>query len=315
MDENQKTVADRATPLAEDREAFRLRVFHQHRNLLLSIAYRMLGSWSDAEDMVQESFIRWRQSPDQNIQSPRAFLVTIVSRLCINHLQSARMQREEYFGEWLPEPVITSPLVEPSSGFPQVDDSLSMAFLVLLQRLTPTERAVFLLREVFDYDYAEIAPIVNTSEANCRQLLRRARQHIAEMRPRFDASPKESEQLLQAFMRATASGDLDSLVALLAPNVVFHSDGGGKAPALPQPIRGADPVGRAILNSFKTIVPKNLVRRLTQVNGRPGVVSYLDGRPFGVFTIDVADGFIQGLYFVSNPDKLARFQSLPKSPC
>src|SRR5260221_1077546 len=159
----------------------RLATFNQYRGLLFSIAYRMLGSVADAEDMLQESFIRWQEASD--IRSPRAFLVTIISRLCINHLQSARVQREEYVGQWLPEPLLTGPESDPSERL-RVDESLSMAFLVLLERLTPMERAVFLLREVFDYEYTAIAQTLGQNEANCRQILRRARQHVAEVRPR-----------------------------------------------------------------------------------------------------------------------------------
>src|ERR1700747_2229255 len=166
-EEPQKTSAE---------EAIRLATCDQYRGLLFSIAYRMLGTIADAEDMLQETFIRWHKSADQDIRSPRAFLVTVISRMCINHLQSARVQREEYVGQWLPEPLLTGPASDPSERF-RVDESLSMAFLVLLERLTPLERAVFLLREVFDYEYSEIARTLGQNEANCRQILRRARQH------------------------------------------------------------------------------------------------------------------------------------------
>ena len=285
-------------------------VFDEHRVLLLSIAYRMLGSRADAEDIVQEAFLRWQQSGAEEIRSPRAFLVTVVSRLCINHLQSAQARREEYFGEWLPEPVVSE-----SEDRGAVEESLSMAFLVLLERLNPVERAVFLLREIFDYDYAEIARILGHSEINCRQILRRARQHIAELRPRFDASPAERERILGAFLKATASGELNPLVALLADTVVLHSDGGGKAPALPQPIYGADNVARALLGGIDKLVPKGMVNRVTAVNGQPGVVAYFEGRPFAVVTIDVSGGRIQNIYIVTNPEKLARLHPLPAAPC
>lgn len=293
----------------------RLHLFDQHRGLLFSIAYRMLGSAADAEDMLQEAFIRWQQAPDTDIESPRAFLVTIVSRLCINHLQSARVRREEYFGEWLPEPLVTGPMNPGTLEMPRIDGSLSMAFLVLLERLSPMERAVFLLREVFDYEYDEVARILNTSEANCRQILRRARQHVADLRPRFDASLEEREKLLQTFLHATQSGNLDTMVAMLSSQVVLHSDGGGKASALPKPVRGAHNVARAILGGLDKLVPKNLVRRMALVNGQPGVVSYLDGRPYSVFTIEVADGLIQSFFIVTNPEKLARLEALPEPPC
>jgi RNA polymerase sigma-70 factor, ECF subfamily len=299
---------------SQELEQQRLEAFNQYRGLLFSIAYRMLGSSADAEDMVQETFIRWQQAPDTEIRSTRAFLVTIISRLSINHLQSARVQREEYFGQWLPEPLLTGP----SNGSPSVariDQSLSIAFLVLLERLSPMERAVFLLREVFDYEYAEIAQTLGPSEDNCRQILRRARQHIAVERPRFNASPEQREHLLHEFLEATARGDLDGLVALLSKDAVFHSDGGGKAPALPKPVYGAPNVARLLLASLQKFVPSNVVRRIAEINGQPGVVSYVGGRPFAVFTMDVADGLIQNLYVVTNPEKLARLPGLPSAPC
>ncbi len=201
------------------------------------------------------------------------------------------------------------------SGGTRIDESLSMAFLVLLEHLSPMERAFFLLRETFDYEYGEVARILGQSEANCRQILRRARQHVAEMRPRFDASLPEHERLLQAFLEATSSGKLDKLVALLSSTVVLHSDGGGKAPALPKPIYGPQNVARAILGGMNKLVPKDLATRTARVNGQPGIVSYLGGRPYAVLTLDVEQGFIQNLYIVTNPEKLAHLQSLPEAPC
>jgi RNA polymerase sigma-70 factor (ECF subfamily) len=292
-----------------------LDTFHEHRGLLFSIAYRMLGSSADAEDMVQETFIRWQQTSGVDIRSARAFLVTIISRLCINHLHSARVQREEYFGEWLPEPLVTSPMDTDSPELSRIDGSLSMAFLVLLERLNPVERAVFLLREVFDYEYSEIAEILGQSEANCRQILGRARQRVTEMRPRFDPSPQQRERLLHQFLKATSDGNLEGLVALLSSEVVLHSDGGGKAPALPKPIYGPDKVARAILGGNKKFAPPDLVRRMVEINGQPGLVTYLAGRPFLVFTLDVADGLVRNIYIVSNPEKLAHLPNLPSVPC
>ena len=291
----------------------RLATFDQYRSLLFSIAYRMLGSIADAEDMLQETFIRWQQAADDDIRSPRAFLVTIVSRLCINHLQSARVRREEYVGQWLPEPLVTDAGSDPQ-GIIKIDESLSMAFLVLLERLTPVERAVFLLREVFEYEYVEIADILGQSEVNCRQILRRARQHVSAIRPRFQASTGKKNELLERFLQATGSGDLDGLLALLASDVVLHSDGGGKAIAVPNRIHGAGNVARGILSSLGKLVPKNLTPLITQVNGEPGVVAYLNNKPFSVFTLDVIDGRIQAIYIVTNPDKLSHLPELPISP-
>jgi RNA polymerase sigma-70 factor, ECF subfamily len=291
----------------------RLEVFQHHRALLFSIAYRMLGSVADAEDMLQEAFIRWQQTTGAEIQSPRAFLVTIISRLCINHLQSARVHREAYFGQWLPEPLLTNPADTPSATA-RFDESLSMAFLMLLERLTPMERAVFLLREVFDYEYSEIAQIVGQNESNCRQILRRARQHVTQGRPRFDPSPQQCEKLLQQFRETTSRGDMEGLLALLSSDIVLYADGGGKATAVPNPIYGPDRVARFLFGARRKFMPDRVVTRVVQMNGQPGIVAYLDGRPFGALTIDVMGGRIFNIYIVRNPDKLERLPILPPLP-
>lgn len=287
----------------------RLATFDEYRSLLFSVAYRMLGSVADAEDMLQETFIRWQQAPEQEIRSPRAFLITIISRLCISHLQSARARREEYVGQWLPEPIVTAAGSDPLENI-RMDESLSMAFLLVLERLTPVERAVFLLRDVFEYEYPELATTLGESEANCRQILHRARQHVAAMRPRFKASPQESSDLLKRFLQATRSGDLEGLVGLLAGDVVLHSDGGGKAVSAPNLIRGAKNVARGALGTLEKLMPKNLVIRLAQVNGDPGMVSYLQGKPYSVLTVEAGEGHIQRIYVVTNPEKLAHLPEL-----
>jgi RNA polymerase sigma-70 factor, ECF subfamily len=281
-----------------------------HRSLLFSVAYRMLGSLADAEDMLQETFIRWQQAPDEEIRSARAFLVTIISRLCINQLQSARVQREEYVGQWLPEPIITGPGSDPLEII-RIDESLSMAFLVMLERLTPVERAVFLLREVFEYEYSEIAAVLSQSEANCRQILSRAKHHVSAMRPRFKTSPEEKSDLLERFLKATTNGDMEGLVALLSSDVVLHADSGGKAIAVPNLIHGANNVARGILGGMEKLVPKNLVQRLAQINGAAGFVSYLNGKPFSVLTMEVDGGRIRAIYILTNPEKLAHVPELP----
>lgn len=286
-----------------------LAVFDQHRPLLFSVAYRMLGSVADAEDILQEVYIRWQQSGDEDIRSPRAFLVTIVSRLCINHLQSARVQREEYVGQWLPEPVLTGAESGPFEIM-ETGEALSIAFLVLLERLTPIERAVFLLREIFEYEYSEIASIVGQNETNCRQILRRARQHVSAMRPRFKVSARKQNDLLQRFVEAIKNSDMDGLLNLLAHDVVLYSDGGGKGVAVPNQVHGADKVVRGILGAFKRLLPTNLVRRLTQINGEPGIVSYLDGKPHSVVSLDVTEGRIQAIYILTNPEKLTHLPDL-----
>jgi RNA polymerase sigma-70 factor (ECF subfamily) len=290
-------------------DSSQLATFDQYRSLLFSIAYRMLGSVADAEDMLQETFIRFQQSQESDIRSPRAFLVTIVSRLCLNHLQSARVQREEYVGQWLPEPVVTDPGSDPF-GLIRVDESLSMAFLVLLERLTPIERAVFLLREVFEYEYFEIAAVVGQSEVNCRQILSRARQHVGTMRQRFEVSEQKQDELLERFLEAVSSGRLEGVVALLSEDVVLHSDGGGKAIAVPNPIRGADKVARGILGSMDRLLPKTLVRRLTKINGESGLVNYLAGKPHSVLTLHTVGGRIRTIYIVTNPEKLRHLPDL-----
>ena len=295
---------------SEPETAIRLATFDQHSGLLFSIAYRMLGSVADAEDMLQETFIRWQQAPEQEIRSPRAFLVTIITRLCINQLQSARMQREQYVGQWLPEPIVTAPGSDPLGNI-RLDESLSMAFLLMLERLTPMERAVFVLREVFEYEYSELATVLGESEANCRQILHRARQHVTAMRPRFKASQRQKRELLEGFLQATKSGDLAGLVALLADDVVLHSDGGGKAVGAPNLIRGAKNVARGALGTLQKLMPKNLVFRVAQVNGAPGIVSYLERKPYSVLTLAAGEGRIQTIYVVTNPEKLAHLPDLP----
>jgi len=287
-----------------------LTTFNEYRSLLFSIAYRMVGTVADAEDVLQDAFIRWQQASHDEIRSSRAFLVTIVSRLCINHLQTARVQREEYVGQWLPEPVVTDPASDPASSL-AADESLSMAFLVLLERLTPVERAVFLLREVFDYDYAEIAESLSRSEANCRQILRRAKEHVHAARPRFTPSAREQNDLLPQFVQATTKGDLDGLLTLLASDVVLHTDGGGKARALPNLIHGATSVARAILGGIRKFAPQNHVIRLVEINGEPGFVTYIDGQPASALVLHSGDDLIQAIYVITNPTKLAH---LPPAP-
>jgi RNA polymerase sigma-70 factor, ECF subfamily len=288
----------------------RLATFDQYRGLLFSVAYRMLGSVADAEDMLQETFIRWQEARDEEIRSPRAFLVTIVSRLSINHLQSARARREEYVGQWLPEPIVTGLGSDPLE-IVRIDESLSMAFLVMLERLTPVERAVFLLREVFAYEYTEIAVILSQSETNCRQILSRAKQHVSAMRPRFKTSQPKKKDLLERFFKAISSGDMQGLVALLASDIVLHSDGGGKGVAALNLIQGVDNVSRGALGAYQKLVPKDLQVRVTQINGDPGIVSYLNGKPYSVLTFDASEDRIHAVYVVTNPEKLARVPPLP----
>jgi len=284
--------------------------FEQHRTLLFSIAYRMLGTVADAEDVLQDAFIRWQRASGTDVRSPKAFLVTIVSRLCINHLQSARLLRETYVGEWLPEPLVTGQASD-VSRIAQIDESVSMAMLLLLERLTPVERAVFLLGEIFEYTHAEIAGMLGISVVNCRQLLSRARQRVRTERPRFGASGKQHTELLERFFRAAGSGEMNDLLALLSADVVMHTDGGGKASALPLPIYGPEKVARASLFGLTKLRTLNPLQRIAEINGEPGIVSYVNGRPQSVFTIEVQNGRICAIYIVTNPEKLSH---LPPPP-
>jgi RNA polymerase sigma-70 factor (ECF subfamily) len=287
----------------------RLEQFNLYRPLLFGIAYRMLGSAMDAEDMVQETFLRWQQATEE-IQSPKSYLATIVTRLCIDHLRSARSQREQYIGPWLPEPLLTTentPLTETL----ELAESLSMAFLVLLESLAPIERAVFLLREVFGYEYPEIARIVGKSETNCRQIARRAKEHIAAKRPRFDATREQQEEVTQRFIVACVSGDMQALLSVLAPDVVLEADSGGKVSAARKPIYGAEQVARALFGILK-LLPSDANAELARVNAQPAIIGYTEGRPFYVTVLDIVEGRIQGIYNVLNPDKLVKLP--PMSP-
>jgi RNA polymerase sigma-70 factor (TIGR02957 family) len=280
--------------------------FTEYRPLMFSIAYRMTGSVGDAEDIVQEGFLRLTRALGEGtvIESPKAFLATVTTRLAITHQTSARVRRESYVGTWLPEPLIQ----DDNDPADQVElaDSLSMAFLVMLESLTPTERAVFLLREVFGYDYGEIADLTGKSEPNCRQILARARHRIDEGgRPRFEASRKQGEEVARRFFAALNGGDLDSLLELLAPDVTMTGDGGGKALALGSTLNGAERVARFLLGLVRRFGPAGAMIELTWVNGHPGAVTYdADHRVVSVFAIDIADGTVQAIRSIVNPDKL-----------
>jgi RNA polymerase sigma-70 factor (TIGR02957 family) len=272
-----------------------------------AVAYRMLGSVSEAEDIVQEALLRLHLALQQGerIESPRAYLSTVVTRLCIDQLRSARVRRESYVGEWLPEPLVDDRRSDPADHA-EVADSLSLAFLVLLESLTPEQRAAFLLREVFDYPYAQIAAIIGTSEDNTRQLVARARKHVDEGRPRFEASPQRREQLARSFLAAAGNGDLQALEELLADDVVLHGDGGGKVRAIARPIHGRAKVARALLSGMRSAEPFGgwLIRQV-QVNGQPGaLVSDATGKLTFVVVLDIADGQIQAVRTIANPDKL-----------
>jgi RNA polymerase sigma-70 factor (ECF subfamily) len=278
--------------------------FEDLRPLMFSIAYRMLGSVAEAEDIVQDAFVRYQQALEQGgsaIASPKAYLSTVTTRLAIDHLRSARVRREQYVGEWLPEPLVTD------EGMRRVDDadSLSMAFLVLLERLSPTERAVFLLHDVFDYGYDEVAEIVGRNESNCRQLAVRARQHVDRNRPRFEASRQKRDELATRFFDAISEGDMDGLVTMLAADVAVYGDGGGVAPSWPAPIFGRDRVSRLLIAIGENARALGLVLRPTEINGQPGArVFDRNGLLTNVFSLEIADGQIQTVRSIINPDKL-----------
>jgi RNA polymerase sigma-70 factor, ECF subfamily len=281
--------------------------FETVRPLMFSIAYRMLGSVSDAEDIVQEAFVRQQRAlaEGQEIESPKAFLSAVVTRLSIDQLRSARVRRESYVGEWLPEPLLTDEdAVDPAAHAEQAD-TLSMAFLLLLERLSPVERAVFILHDVFAYGYDEIAAIVGKSEDNCRQLAVRARRHMEEQKPRFEASRRKRDELAARFFAAVGDGDLDGLVELLAADVVVHGDSGGQAPSWPQPIVGADRVGRLLIGLGRQIRELGLTVQARQINGQPGAIVFdANGELTNIFSLDIADGVVQTVRSVINPDKL-----------
>lgn len=269
------------------------------RPLLFSLAYRMVGGVGDAEDLVQEAYLRFHRERER-VESPKAFLTTVVTRLAIDHLRSARVRRETYFGQWLPEPLVGS-----AAERVEDDETLSLAFMAVLERLTPIERAVFVLHEVFGYSHDEVAAIVEQSPANSRQLLGRARRHLERGRPRFEPSRERREALLARFLDAIRAGDVDGLVELLAADAVSYADGGGKVRATPLPIYGAEKVARLWARLGADSGQYALER--VDVNGQPGIVARAgDGSVAGVLTLGVAGGRVQTVWAVVNPDKLAR---------
>ncbi len=282
-------------------------LYEELRALLFSIAYRMVSSVGEAEDIVQESFLRFHRvtADGQVVDAPKAFLCSIATRLAIDHLRSARVRRERYVGTWLPEPLLTEGELD-AAQHAETADSLSMAFLVLLENLTPVERAVFLLREVFEYGFDEIASMVGKTEDNCRQIAVRARRRIDDGKPRFEASRRRREELARRFFAAADEGDSEALIGMLAADVVAYGDGGGKAPAFPKPVYGREPVGRllAALRDRRDRLP--FVRwRNAEINGQPGAVfSDEHGATVLIVVLDIADDQIQTIRAVANPDKL-----------
>jgi RNA polymerase sigma-70 factor (ECF subfamily) len=283
--------------------------FSELRRLMFSIAYRMTGSVSDAEDIAQEAFIRFEQERQNgtDVESPRSWLSTVTTRLAIDHLRSARVQRESYIGPWLPEPLLTDAEPGPAEHA-EVAHTMSQAFLVMLETLSPSERAVFLLREVFGFDYPEIADAVGKSEQNCRQIATRARRHVDARRPRFDTDADHRQELFDRFVAASEKGDVEGLKELLAADVVLYSDGGGKVTAARKPIAGQERVARLMraVAGKRARVGGYREERVT-VNGQPGRITFgPDGRAADILTVDVLDGKIQTVRVIRNPDKLPK---------
>ena len=276
--------------------------FEAHRPLLFSIAYRMLGSASEAEDVVQDAWLRARQDEDADVRSPRAYLTTIVTRLCIDHLRSAERTRMVYPGPWLPEPV-----AEPNQESAALASSLTTAFLVMLERLTPTERAVFLLREVFELDFDDIAKTVGKSATNTRQILTRARSRLQEPRRRFTVPRRESEEVVRRFRHAVGTGSVDELMAVLHADATLVSDGGGKAAAATRPVLGAERISKFMLGYAGKAKWSESDFQLVTINGAPGLLIRHPLAGDGTYSFDIDEGRIRAVYVMRNPDKLRGF--------
>jgi RNA polymerase sigma-70 factor (ECF subfamily) len=276
--------------------------FSAHRSRLFGVAYRMLGSRADAEDILQDAYIRWVESEIAEIRNPEAWLVTIVTRLCIDRLRSAKTEREAYVGPWLPEPLVSPQALSPERSSELASD-ISLAFLMVLERLTPEERAAFLLREVFDFDYGEISQIVGKSEAACRQAVHRAKERVQQDRPRFAVNREAHARLLEAFVAAAHSAEREKIMVLLADDARVTADGGGKVPSFLKVIQGADRVARFYAGLARKY-GERLAYRTAEINGGPGLLRYFDGELESVHTF-VSDGQrILEVYIIRNPDKL-----------
>jgi RNA polymerase sigma-70 factor, ECF subfamily len=285
-------------------------VFNTDRPLLFSIAYRMLGSASDAEDVLQDAWLRYRSVDRSTVRSPKAFATTIVTRLCLDRLKSAQRTREEYVGPWLPEPVLTSEVEGPDTML-QRAESVTLAFLVLLEKLSPEERAVFLLKDIFEYEHSEIADILGTTVDNSRQLLHRAKARLAHGRPRLTGTAQSRRTIAERFARAFSSGDGAELTALLAKDVGMWSDGGGKASAARRPLVGRDEVLNFLIGIHRTaqtagLSMRDVSLRIEDVNSEPALVVRVGTRLESIFVFSIDDDAISGIRVVRNPDKLAR---------
>lgn len=282
-------------------------VFQQHVPRLRAIAYRMLGTQADADDMLQETWLRWQRSDAARVEQPEAWLVTTITRLCIDRLRSLKKEREVYSGPWLPEPlVIEAPAAHEEA---ELASELSVAFLVLLERLAPEERAAFLLRDVFDCNYAEIARMLGRNEANCRQMIHRARERVRRDKPRFQVSEQAHRALLNRFLDAMRSADHQALLDMLAEDASWTADGGGKVPASSRVVAGRERVAKLLAGVSRVLLQPRLVElrfELATINGETGVIAWLEGRPFWALSLETDGVHILAGYNVINPDKLAR---------
>ncbi|MBM0276209.1 RNA polymerase sigma-70 factor [Micromonospora tarensis] len=290
---------------ADGRMDLAVDAFVTHRNLLFTVAYEMLGSTVDAEDVLQETWLRWADADLTAVRDPRAYLVRITTRQSLNRLRTVGRRRESYVGPWLPEPLLTTPDVADDV---ELAESISTAMLLVLETLAPTERAVFVLREVFDLAYDEIADAVDKSPAAVRQIAHRARAHVAARRPRSRVAPADARRALDAFQRAVRTGDVQGLLDILAPDVVFLGDGGGIKQAVLRPVSGADKVARLLASREARTAA--MAMRLAEVNGHPALVLVFDGEIDTVVTLRVDDGLVTALYAVRNPEKLSRLRSV-----
>ncbi|WP_343952102.1 RNA polymerase sigma-70 factor [Nonomuraea longicatena] len=279
--------------------------FLAHRNLLFTVAYEMLGSAADAEDALQETWLRWVRVDLGQVSDQRAYLVRITTRRALDRLRTLKRRKEAYVGQWLPEPLLTTPDVAEDV---ELAESVSMALMLVMETLSPTERAVFVLREVFDIDYEEIAAAVGKAPATVRQIAHRARRHVDARRPREVVSPSQARAVVESFRRALETRDLQGLLDVLAPEVVLVADGGGRKQAIPQPITGADKVARAIVGGLGK-AQGTFTSEATVVNGNPALLLGLDGELDGVMAVQIEDDRITGLYYVRNPNKLTRMAS------
>jgi RNA polymerase sigma-70 factor (TIGR02957 family) len=297
------TTADASVPVDE---------FDRHRRLLFTVAYQMLGSVADAEDAVQDTWLRWSASARDDVADPRAYLVQITTRLALDRLSSARTRRETYVGPWLPEPLLTGSAPVAGAGATpdpgeaaELSEQISLALLVVLETLSPSERAVFVLREAFGMSFAEVAGVLDRSEPAVRQLAHRAREHVQARRPRFDADRRAQQEVTERFFAACAGGDVEALMAALAPDVVLVSDGGGKAKAALRPITGADKVARFLVATVaQGLEIPDLRTGIVDINGAPGIVAWTGSEPFISVSLVVTDGRIEQVLIVRNPDKL-----------